>query len=188
MCHKELSRITKNTTITSREYYSQYDYLELSSTKNTIDNLIDIGNDRYVLNTKTNNGKDIRLLIIGKINTMDNGWGSITSDTQIFSLDALPGINFIDYEFANVISYSSMYFGLYYNLYQQESVESYDDLQLLYYEHLFQSKASKELSMYPDYFNLRNFYNDATEIVSMKIYFCDVFSEIIDIEFYLDFY
>lgn len=56
-------------------YYHQFDYLELSDAVNNSDGLTEVGDGEYLLNAKTNKGKDVRLFIVGEIERLDGGWG-----------------------------------------------------------------------------------------------------------------
>lgn len=113
--------------ITAKEYYSQYDYLEFSATSNKPENLTDNGDGTYTMIAKTNSGRKIRLLIEGEIDDLDGGWGVFNKDTKIYTLDALPGINFFDYTFTSN-SDKTFFFGEYYSLIGDTSVQSFGEL------------------------------------------------------------
>lgn len=182
LCKEKISTTPKVLKITAKEYYSQYDYLELSATSNKPENLTDNGDGTYTMIAKTNSGRKIRLLIEGEIGDLDGGWGVFNKDTKIYTLDALPGINFFNYTFTSN-SDQKFFFGEYYSLIGDTSVQSFDEL----YGGIlreFNGRASggeTEFDIYPDYLCL-NAKNSITEVVSMKIYFCDVMSEVTDIQ------
>lgn len=182
-CKTLITKIHHTAKMTPQEYYSQYDYLELSATVNAPKNLIDNGDGTYLLYAKTNGGKSVRLLIEGEIGNVDGGWGSFGSSTKLYTLDALPGINFLDYE---VVSAPQKDFTLlgYYNLNQQTSVDSPNELfngggGFIIGQN--RTKADQEASMYPDYLCMNGF-NVSLEIISLKIYYCNVMSTIDDIK------
>lgn len=182
-CNGEVSRQHTVTKITASEYYSQYDYLELSSTTNSIDNIIDNGNGTYILNAKTHMGKSIRLLIIGPIESFDGGWGKISKDTIIYTLDALPGVNYIDYELKSCED-KDFLAEAYYSLSKKTSVSSPNELFLgfggVHFAHVGE-ETQMELSRYPDYLCF-NSLGASSEIVSMKFYYCNVMSTVKDIQ------
>lgn len=181
ICNSLISKTHIVTKITADEYYSKYDYLELSSTVNSLDNLIDNNDGTYTLNAKTNNGKTIRLLIDGEISKVNGIWGILDENTKIYTLDALPGVNYIDYEFTSGVN--NFMVGAYYSLKQKTSVQSFDELFSGFGSFLldFFKKNKAELSLYPDYLCF-NMLNTSVEIVNMKIYYCDVMSEVKDIK------
>lgn len=182
ICSNEASREHITTKITAEEYYSQFDYLELSASVNSPTDLIDNGDGSYILNAKTNGGKEVRLLIVGKIGKLDGGWGSISENVKIYTLDALPGINYVDYEFS--FPTANFVLGGYHSLSGKTSVDSIDELTegntgLLINPNY--AKDATEAYFYPDYLSI-NENGVSGEIISMKIYYCNVMGEVDDIQ------
>lgn len=188
-CKNELSRKHVVTKITPSEYYSQYDYLELSDTVNSLDGLIDNKDGTYLLNAKTNGGKAVRLLITGKIDKLDGGWGAIDTDTRIYTLDSIPGVNFVEYELKSRVGADLLAMG-YYSLSQKTSVSSFDELFSGGSAILFgtvSKKSQSELMIYPDYLCI-NSLGCSAEIVDMKIYYCNTASKVKDIQLHTRLY
>lgn len=184
ICTQELRRDHTITRITAREYYLQYDYLELSADVNAIDNLVDNGDGTYTLTAKTSGGKTVRLLIVGEIGELAGGWGVIGKDTKIYTLDALPGVNYVDCDF---IAHTGE-FGIrgYYNLDQKASVDSIDDLYDGNVNALVGRGMRTELYRYPNFICLNDKFassqGTSVKAVSIKIYYCNVMSEITDVK------
>lgn len=182
LCTKELSRTHHTTKITASEYYSKYDYLELSATANTTDNIVTNADGTKILTVKTKGGKSVRLLVEGDIAPLDGGWGCFDESTKVYFLDALPGINFIEYELAAKTD-EFMLTG-YCSLQQKFSVESVDELFACNGGFLIGGnsiKANSEADHYPDYLCL-NGMGTTLQLVSLKIYYCNVMTEVVDIQ------
>lgn len=186
-CKNEMYRAWVNTVVTPHEYYSQYDYLELSSTTNAPNNLTLNADGTHTLIAQTKGGKSIRLLIEGEITPLDGGWGCFDKNTKVYLLDAMPGINYIEYEIASKTTEFSI--AGYCSLQKKASVESFDELfsfgGMLIGGNSLQSYS--EASNYPDYLCL-NDRGSTLQLVSMRIYYCNVMSEVVDIQLNKDLY
>ncbi len=190
ICGEELSREHKIKKITAKEYYSRFDFLELSASVNTIDNLVDNQDGTYTLSAKTNGGKNVRLLIVGEIAELEGGWGAFGEDTRVYILDALPGVNFIDCEFTTPVN--ELLVKGYFNLQGKTSVSAVSELFSGNTSALIGRTSKAEFEQYPDYicFNapLASQKGTAAEAISIKIYYCNVMSTIAEIKLNTDLY
>ncbi len=178
ICKQKISETHTTTKITAAEYYSKYDYLELSSTVNAPSNLVQNSDGTYTMTAKTNNGKSVRLLIVGNISSLSGGWGTLDEGTKVYTLDALPGMNYIEYEIA--LQEKSFLFDNYYSLSQKTSVESIDELFQTGVNAISTNRNATEFFAYPDYICM-NREGVASDIVSMKIYYCNTMTEVEDV-------
>lgn len=178
ICKKELGRTHTTTKITAAEYYSKYDYLELSATVNAPENLVQNADGTYTMTAKTNNGKSVRLLIVGNINSLAGGWGTLSENTKVYTLDVLPGMNYIEYEITS--QRTEFLFDTYYSLSQKSSVESIDELFETHVNTISTDGNASEFMCYPDYICM---YREGTsvDIVNMKIYYCNTMTEVEDV-------
>ncbi len=180
-CNTVLSSNHVTTQITPQQYYSQYDYLELSSTVNAPTNLVENSDGTHTLTAKTNNGTTVRLLIDGTIGELDGGWGCFDTSTKVYFLDALPGMNFIEYKLASKTT--EFVLKGYCSLQQKSSVESVDELfengGFLIGGNLIDYYV--EADMYPDYLCM-NGTGTSWQLLSLKIYYCNVMTEVVDIQ------
>lgn len=179
ICQEELRRTHTTTRITAAEYYSKYDYLELSSAVNAPSNLVQNSDGTYTMTATTNNGKSVRLLIVGNVSSLVDGWGTLDEGTKVYTLDALPGMNYIEYEIASQKS-SALLFDNYCSLSQKTSVESIDELFESHIIEISTNSNATEFMSYPDYICM-NKAGVTMDIVSMKIYYCNTMTEVEDV-------
>lgn len=182
LCKEKISTTPKVLKITAEEYYSQYDYLEFSATSNKPENLTDNGDGTYTMTAKTNSGTRVRLLIEGEIGELDGGWGSFDENTKVYLLDALPGINYIEYN-VDTTSKKNFLFGGYVSLKGDASVQTFDGL--LNFSSVEVSRGvtalGTELRLYPNFLSF-NELGASADVVYMRFYFCDEMSKLKDIK------
>lgn len=185
LCGDELYRHHQVLEITNQVFYSQYDYIELSSTVNNISEIVKQDDGSYLLVVKTNQGKTVRLMMNNPLVALDNGWAEIPANTQIVLLDALHGLNYIEYSFVDEPN-GSLFFNNYYHLGGNDTISSIDEIYMSYGAHLSAVANDVELETYPNYFVLKS-YGSEVKLESIKIYYNNVESRITDIDFYVDF-
>lgn len=187
ICKEEISRTTHTTQITADDYYSKYDYLELSADTNSIENFVNNGDGTYTLNAKTNQGKSVTLLISGEVSAIEGGWGKLSQDTKVQSLSATPGVCYINYDIASDYS-ASLFITDYYSVYKKTSVANVAELTSSMGTNLLTSSTNCEMPSNPDYFDLHINTGSYVDINNMKIYFNNAFAEIAEIELNTNFY
>lgn len=169
-------------------YYHQFDYLELSDTVNNLDGLTEIGDGKYLLNAKTNEGKDVRLFFDGEIERLDGGWGIVTSETKIYSLDALPGINYTEFDLSagEDAGSSAWYISGLYNFDLKDGVEGIEELFNAYMIFYLSGKQGYDMaSFFFDYFVIQT-YDVPMNISDLRIYYCDEQTKAVDVDIRYD--
>ena len=168
-------------------YYDLKDlhYLELSGNKNKLSNLINNGDGTYTFFATTSNGEKIELLIEGEVKESKEGWAILGSGTKIRPLNNLDGIVAFEHKSKNDLSQpiisAELKFGA--DLANESRIMNIEQIT---YDSIFSGMYEANylydsFEMNHNQFLITNHSNE-TEIYNLKIWYSDVASVIIDLE------